>query len=349
MVRVEIPAPFPMKEQTMRFCLKYIFFAVTLLLAGSAALAQSRILHVSASDPAAYHTLQAAIDAAPPSGTDIILAPGIYREKIHASTNGIHIRGTGARPEDTVIVYDDGAITAGGTFRSATLQSSGDDFRLDNLTVQNAYARNPVNPPSQAVALAVTGDRNVFTHVRLLGAQDTLYANKGAGGRMSRQYFSDCYIEGHVDFIFGNAKAYFQNCELHGIAHTSVMYTAQSKASPDEDSAYVFDNCRLTADKNAQNISLGRAWRPYATVIFLRARMDAPVIPEGWREWTPGKTDTLKTAYYAEYHSTGIGASPKTRVTYAHTLSDAQADQWSVKVFFKGDTDWLPPQYQPSR
>lgn len=331
----------------MRIYQKYLFAAVTVLLAGSATLAQSRTLHVSTRDPEAYHTLQAAIDAASSSGADIILAPGIYREKIHVSKNGIHIRGTGATAKDTVISYDDGAITAGGTFRSATLQSSGDDFHLENLTVENAYSRNPANPPSQAVALAVTGDKNVFTHVRLLGAQDTLYANKGAGGRMSRQYFSDCYIEGHVDFIFGNAKAYFQNCELHGIAHNSIMYTAQSKASPDEDSAYVFDSCRLTADGNAQNISLGRAWRPYATVIFLRTRMDVPIIPEGWREWTPGKTDTLKTAYYAEYQSTGIGASPQTRETYAHTLSVDQVSQWSLTAFFKGDTDWLPPQRQP--
>lgn len=336
-----------MKEQTMRFGLNNLLFGFLLLFAAYPAWARNNILHVSANAPEAYRTVQAALDAAPPSGADILVAPGVYREKIHSSKNNIHIRGTGVKPEDTVIVYGDGAITAGGTFRSSTLQASGDDFHLDNLTVQNDYSRTPSKPPSQAVALSVTGDRGVFTHVRLLGAQDTLYANKGAEGRMSRQYYTDCYIEGHVDFIFGNAKAYFKNCELHGIAHVSVMYTAQSKSSPDEDSAYVFDHCRLTADRDAQNISLGRAWRPYATVIFLHTRMDAPVIPEGWREWTPGKTDTLKTAYYAEYQSTGIGAGPQTREPNAHILSAAQAGEWSVEAFFKGDTDWLPPHYQP--
>ncbi len=294
---------------------------------------------VSHNDPNAFHSIQSAIDAMPAEGGDILVAPGIYREKISVAKNGIHIRGTGAGPSDTVIVFGDGAINVGGTFRSATLDASGDDFRLTNLTVQNDYSRNPQNPPSQAVALSLTGDKVVIAKVRLLGAQDTLYANKGKGGRMSRQYFSDCYIEGHVDFIFGNAKAWFERCELHGIAHQSVMYTAQSKNSPDEDSAYVFDHCTLTADAGAHGISLGRAWRPYATVIFLNTRMDAPVIPEGWREWTPGKTDTLKTATYAEYKSTGPGASPSTREPYSHQLTDAQAARWSRKTFFG---DWQP-------
>jgi pectinesterase len=189
------------------------------------------------------------------------------------------------------------------------------------------------------VALAVTGDRVVINNVRLLGAQDTLYANKGRGGCMARQYFSDYYVESHVDFIFGNAKAWFERCRLYGIAHQSVMYTAQSKNAPDEDSAYVFNHCTLTADPAALDISLGRAWRPFATVIFLNTRMDAAVIPDGWREWTPGKTDRLKTATYAEYKSTGPGASPSTRESCSRQLSDAEAAKWSRKAFFG---DWAP-------
>jgi len=299
-------------------------------------------LQVDHNNPKAYQTLRAAIDALPQSGGDIVLAPGTYREKINTDKNGVHLRGTGKSPADVVIVWGDGASTAGGTFKSSSVTASGDDFHLDNLTVKNDYWDNPQNPPSQAVALSVMGDKDVFTHVRLLGAQDTLYANKGKGGRMARQYFSDCYIEGHVDFIFGNAKAYFQRCELHGIAHQSVMYTAQSKNAPDEDSAYVFDHCKLTADPAAQGISLGRAWRPYATVIYLNTDMQANVIPEGWREWTPGKTDTLKTATYAEYKSTGPGANPAAREPYSHQLNDSEAQQWSLNTFFKGDTDWLP-------
>ncbi|WP_342710091.1 pectinesterase family protein [Bradyrhizobium sp. B124] len=303
--------------------------------------ADAQMLFVSHADETAYHSVQAAIDALPAQGGDIQIAPGIYREKVKVVKSGVHLKATGKRPDDTVVVYGDGAINVGGTAHSATMDASGDDFRLDNLTIQNDYALNPANPASQAVALSVTGDRDVVTRVRLLGAQDTLFAGKGPNGRMSRQYFSDCYIEGHVDFIFGNAKAYFRHCELHGIANQAVVYTAQSKGTPDEDSAYVFDHCRLTADPAARYVALGRAWRSYAAVIFLATKMDAPVIAEGWREWTPGKTNTLTTAYYAEYKSSGIGSNSAGREPHSHQLSDSEAAKWSLRAFFGRATDWL--------
>lgn len=320
-----------------------IFALFAAVLAGcfciSAAHAQP--LLVSHAERAAYHSVQAAIDALPAQGGDIQIAPGIYREKVKVFKSGVHIKGSGRKPDDTVIVYGDGAINVGGTVRSATLDASGDDFQLDNLTIQNDYSLNSANPASQAVALSVTGDRDIISRVRLLGAQDTLFAAKGPNGRMSRQYFLDCYIEGHVDFIFGNAKAYFRRCELHGIANQAVVYTAQSKAAPDEDSAYVFDHCRLTADSAARDVALGRPWRPYATVVFLSTKMDAPVVAEGWREWAPGKTNSLRTAYYAEYKSTGVRANPAGREPYSHQLTDGEAAKWSLNTFFGGATDWL--------
>ncbi|WP_166303981.1 pectinesterase family protein [Bradyrhizobium sp. 2S1] len=313
----------------------------------SVSAADTQLLFVSHAGETAYHSVQAAIDALPPQGGDIQIAPGIYREKVKVLKPGVHLKGTGKKPDDTIIVYGDGAINVGGTARSATLNASGDDFRLDNLTVQNDYSLKGDNPASQAVALSVTGDRDAIIHVRLLGAQDTLFAGKGPNGRMSRQYFSDCYIEGHIDFVFGNAKAYFRRCELHGIANQAVVYTAQSKGAPGEDSAFVFDQCRLTAEPGARYVALGRAWRPYATVIFLSTKIDAPVIAEGWREWAPGKTDTFRTAYYAEYKSSSIGANPAGREPHSHQLTDSEAAKWSLKAFFGGAIDWLSS--EPSR
>lgn len=301
--------------------------------------AAAQPLLVSHANPLAYQSVQAAVDALPETGGDIVLAPGIYREKLVIKKTGVHLKGLGKGPADAVIVYGDSAKTAGGTSKSFTVQASGDDVRFENLTIQNDWSVDPSHEPSQAVALLLSGDKAVITKVRLLGAQDTLYANKGPNGRMARQYFSDCYVEGHVDFIFGNAKAYFERCELHGIAAGSVMFTAQSKKTPEEDSAYVFNHCLLTGDAGAKEIWLGRAWRPYATVVFLNTEMQAKVMPEGWREWTPGKTDTLKTATFAEYKSTGPGANPATRTPLSKQLSDAEAAAWARNRFFG---DWSP-------
>ena len=311
------------------------------LLMSAPAPAAARDLIVSSTQSGAYRSVQAAIDALPSRGGIIRIAPGTWREKLTIDRPRVTLIGTGVGPAATILVYGDSAKSAGSTFNSATLTASGDDLRIANLTIQNDWWLVPGNPPSQAVALSLTGDRAVLTRVRLLGHQDTLFANKGKGGRMARHYFSSCYIEGHVDFIFGNAKSYFRDCRIHGRAHSDVWYTAQSRASADEDSGYVFDRCRLTADPAARNISLGRPWRDHARVIFLRTRMDAQVMPAGWREWYPGTSNRLPTTDYAEYATSGAGAAPAARAAPSRQLTRKEAAMWSARSFFNGDADWI--------
>jgi pectin methylesterase-like acyl-CoA thioesterase len=310
---------------------------LSLLMAGQAVAAS---LSVGGKSKGAYATVQAAIDALPATGGAIRIAPGVYREKLVIAKPDVHLLGRGKTAGDVVLVWGDGALTAGGTFKSASVNVSGDGFRARNLTIQNDYHLRDTRP-SQAVALAITADRAVLDKVRLLGAQDTLYA-ASKKGKPSRQLFRNCYVEGHVDFIFGDAKAVFERCHIHGIAHDDVLITAQSKASPEQDSAYVFDRCRITADAAVKNLYFGRAWRPYATVVFLRTRIDAPLHPEGWREWTPGKTSTLDTATYLEFASTGRGASPTTREPRSHQLTARDAKAWEAKRFLKGADHWRP-------
>lgn len=309
-----------------------------LILIGLAGPATAATLRVG--PKAAYRTLTAALEALPATGGVIELEPGEYREKVTVAKPNVRLIGKGERPEDVVIVWSDGAVTAGGTFKSFSVNVTGDGFHARNLTIQNDFhLKDP--RPSQAVALAITADRAVLEKVRLLGAQDTLYA-ASKKDKPSRQYFKDCYIEGHVDFIFGDAKAFFDRCRIHGLAHEGVLYTAQSKVRPDQDSAYVFDRCLITADPKATGVFLGRAWRPYATVIFMRSRIEAALDPAGWREWTPGKTDTLSTATFAEYASTGPGASPTTREPRTRQLTKAQAKAWARKAFLAGSDGWNP-------
>jgi pectinesterase len=301
-------------------------------------------LTVAADGKADHRTLQAAIDALPDTGGEIAIAPGTYREKLAVPRNGVRLVGKGKRPQDVVLVYGDASATVGGTLKSSSVTVSGDDFLARNLTIQNDYHLKN-SQPSQAVALALMGDRAQLYKVRLLGAQDTLYAASRKGKPPSRQYFRDCYIEGHVDFIFGDSKAVFDRCTIHGIANATVMITAQSKSSPEQDSGYVFDRCTITADPKVGELWLGRAWRPYATVVFLRTRIDADLQPGGWREWTPGKTDTFKTAYYAEYASTGRGANPAAREPSAHALDAKTAERWAPRRFLSGPDGWTPGRF----
>jgi pectinesterase len=284
-------------------------------------------------------TVADAFAALPEGGGVIELAPGIYREKLVLTKPNVSLIGRGRNPEDVVIVWGDSAKMAGGTGKSASFTVSGDGFSARNLTIQNDYHLN--NPdPSQAVALSITSDRATLRDVRLLGAQDTLYAASKKPTEPSRQYYRDCYIEGHVDFIFGNALAFFDRCCIHVLSRENAFITAHSGTAPTETSAYVFDRCTITADSPAGDIYFGRAWRPYAQVVFLDTRIEAPLHVEGWREWTPGKTETYKTAAFAEYGSTGPGASTAMRVFWAQSLTAQDATRWRLNAVFP-DRSWI--------
>ena len=305
---------------------------------------------VAADGSGDYKSIQEGINFLPETGGTIRVRPGTYREVLEINKPNVRIIGDSKDPSKAVIVFDKSAGTAGGTFKSATVNVLGDNFYAEGVTFENDFSkRNPqATQGTQAVALAVHGDRAVFRNVRLLGAQDTLFAAAKSCASdtgpcvVARQYFDDCYIEGHVDFIFGDSKAVFHNCEIHAIAHRTVYLTAQSKRYPDQQSGYVFDHCTITAHAAVQELYLGRPWRPYSTVVFLNTDLGAPIMPAGWHEWHTGETHSLDTAFYAEYHSTGAGANPGARDPHSHQLTEAEAQKFSTVNFLRGDDGWNP-------
>jgi pectin methylesterase-like acyl-CoA thioesterase len=226
-----------------------------------------------------------------------------------------------------------------------------DNFYAENITIQNDFNRThpQLYAGSQALALLVTGDRAVFHNVRLLGNQDTVYAGSrncspdGSDCIPARQYFSDCYIAGNVDFIFGDGKAVFDHCEIRSTPHNGGFVTAQSKHYPQEDSGFVINRCKLTADTDViGKVFLGRPWRPNATVIYLNTEMGDHIDPAGWREWHPGETHSLDTAFYAEYGSAGAGAHPTERDPHTRFLTPEQARQFEPSIFLRGSDNWNP-------
>jgi pectin methylesterase-like acyl-CoA thioesterase len=297
-----------------------------------------------------FRTVQDAVNSAPAAGSVIRIKPGTYKEEITVDKPHIELRGLGADPKDVVLSFDKSAGTAGGTGKSASVFVTGDDFFAANLTIENTFSRNRplTHEGSQAVALRVKGDRAVFRKVRFLGYQDTLYADgKGCDSEQgpckpARQYFADCYIEGNVDFIFGDALAFFENCEIHALAHPVVMITAQSKRYDGEASGYVFDHCRLTAEPGASKVYLGRPWRSHASVVFLNTQMGPEVVPAGWSEWRHDDRDSLPTVFYAEYNSSGPGANPKARDSHSKQLSGNEAAKFSAHEWLGGPDEWNP-------
>lgn len=292
----------------------------------------------------AYPTIQMALDHHPfaaangdgtPGRVFIEIAPGTYHERIIVTQNhtNITLLGMGKTPADVVITNSLNAKQAGGTFFTETAEINGDGFQADNITFENAAGN-----AGQAVAAAVRADRVLFKHCRFLGHQDTLFADYG------RQYYVESYIEGGVDFIFGNAAAVFDRSELH--ANGPGYLTAQSRTSPTQPTGYVilnslvtatFDTPSTEAPKHAAHaaIGLGRPWRPYSRVVYIDTTLATALIdPAGWNDWSNAANE--KTAYYGEFHSKGDGASASTRVAWSHQLTPAETTLYLPANFLGG-------------
>jgi pectinesterase len=333
---------------------------VVLSMACCASLAAAQSLSrvtVAATGKADFRSVQDAIDHAPPEGEILLLAPGRYREKIHIHTQNIHLVGMGARPQDVVLSWNDSARGAGGTGKSGSVSVDADGFEAENLTIENTWEleHERTEEGSQAVALLMSSDRAVLDNVRLLGAQDTLYANSRTchenlpanGGpppagqpacSASRQYFRNCYIEGHVDYIFGDAKAVFDHCELHSRHHDTVMLTAQSRHFPEEDSGYFFLHCRITGDDVGDKVVLGRPWRDYATVTFYDTDVQQKLSADGWSEWA----GRLKTSTYREYKSHGPGVNGGARIVSYPPLAREDEKKLTPAKLLTGGDQWDP-------
>jgi len=288
------------------------------------------VLVVAADGSGDFKSVQQAVDRVPDNNQRRIvirIKPGRYEEQIRVSSGKRFLTLRGDDSQNTVLTYRLSAQQAGNTRLAFSTFVNAGDFRAENITFENSFGTG-----SQAVALLIDADRAVFQNCRFLGWQDTLFINGG------RQFFKDCYIEGHVDFIFGSAKAFFDNCHIHSKGAGYV--TAQFRTSDAEDTGFVFYRCKLTGRDTGNGVYLGRPWRPFARVVFIESWLGPHIRSEGWDNWRdPGRE---KTAWFAEYDSKGPGANPQKRVGWSRQLTRAEAKRFSRSIFLGGSDHWNP-------
>ena len=229
---------------------------------------------VAADGSGTYTNLQDAIAAAPnnKTGADgtttftIFIKRGTYNGQLIVPSQKAHLKFVGEDLEKTILT---GALTqneeaANGKdpiYNNASTALLANDFHAENITFENAAGDR-----GQALAMRADSDRNIFNHCRFLGWQDTLLLNNG------RYYFTNCYIEGRVDFIYGTATAVFDHCEIRSKngGHVTAASTPKNR-----DFGFVFMDCKLTSDprpwigpngpvntSSAPMADLGRPWRP---------------------------------------------------------------------------------------
>ena len=281
-----------------------------------------------------FTSVQEAIDAVPHlrgNRTLIFIKNGTYKEKLILPSTKTNVSFIGEDVEKTILTFDDYASRQNvfgeeiGTSGSASFFIYGEGFEAQNITFENS-----AGPVGQAVAVRIDGDRVKFGNCRFLGNQDTLYPH----GKDSRQYYKNCYIEGTVDFIFGWSTAVFDSCRIFckGDGYITAASTEEQKPY-----GFVFRNCLVEGSAPEHSVYLGRPWRPFAKTVFLECELGALVRAEGWHNWQDPEKE--KTAYYAEYNNSGPGYQPEKRVGWAHILSAAEVERYSLEVIFGG---WNP-------
>ena len=261
--------------------------------------------------------LQAVFDAARP-GDVIQLAEGEYRVKSTVFTPGLTLLGAGA--DRTRILWDDYAKkpdSAGveyNTFRTWTLAVCADGVAMRDLSIVND-ALHP-EKKGQEVALTVYGDGFTMERCRLTSTQDTLFLGplppdlieRYAGflppwlrrDKPCRQKFTDCLIEGTVDFIFGCGEALFENCEIRSLADArDIGYAAAPAHGPEQAEGFHFLNCRFTAEEGVSpgSIYLARPWRDYGLCVFQDCAYGDHISPLGFDRWNDTRRDLTARFY----------------------------------------------------
>ena len=301
-------------------------------------------------------SLQSAIDSLPQVGSPALirLAPGEYREKVELRRPHTILMGSGA--DKTRLVWDDAAAALHpdgrkyGTFRSYTLLVLAEDCRVKNLTVCNEAGSR--DGAGQCIALFADGDGFVCENCELISCQDTLFTaplppqEALPGGFIGptqflprtpqRQTYLRCVIRGDVDFIFGGAAAWFEDCEIicvnrHISGRAPGGYATAASTPEGQKYGYVFRYCWFTGeDVPDASFCLGRPWRAYAKTVLLDCYIGAHIRPEGWDNW--GKADFARTGCYAEYACFGPGSAAENRA-FSRQLTKEEATAITYEDF----------------
>ncbi|KAL1532941.1 Pectinesterase/pectinesterase inhibitor 3, variant 2 [Salvia divinorum] len=265
---------------------------------------------------------------------------GVYRENVEIPKKKTNLMFVGDGQTTTIITASRNVVDGSTTFNSATVAVVGGGFLARDITFQNTAGPSK----HQAVALRVNADLCAFYRCDMLAYQDTLYVHS------LRQFYTGCIIVGTVDFIFGNANAVLQNCDIHARRPNSGqrnMVTAQGRDDPNQNTGIVIQKCRIGATSDLKSVQgsfptyLGRPWKEYSRTVVMQSDISNVIHPAGWYEWNGNFA--LATLFYAEYQNTGAGAGTGNRVTWRGfrvLTSAAQAQPFTAGNFIGGG-NWL--------
>ncbi|KAF7985848.1 hypothetical protein HWV62_538 [Athelia sp. TMB] len=289
-----------------------------------------------------YKTVSAALAAAS-SGATIFIYAGTYKETVLFTTSDITIYGettdTSSYTDNTVtITYGESAAAAGNDDASGTFRVHANGFRMYNVNVVNSFGVG-----SQALALSAAGTEQGFYGCSFVGWQDTVLTKSGT------QYFGYSYIEGSVDFIFGQTANTYIYASVIAPKITGSTITASGPPSAGA-GIYVFDSCWIEAAASATvslvgKVYLGRPWTEYARAVFKYCSLSDIIAPAGWKVWSPTTSNT-EDVLFAEYDNNGAGAATAARANFSTQLTSTTIGNYAIaNILGSGYESWVDAAY----
>lgn len=231
----------------------------------------------------------------------IKICNGVYHEKIILKLNDIEL--IGENKAQVIITNDDYAkkIHSDGrdynTFRTATLLVLGNNCTLKNLTILNPSESQTC---SQAISLEVMGNKFKAQNCSFTSEQDTLLIGPLPDDLKERYTnflskeelfiegsiyakFTDCTIQGNIDYIFGTGSCLFANCELVSSGKGYVIAPAHSLFQQD---GFNFINCHFfQVNLEPESVYIARPWRTFGKVNIINCTFDKHIKKEGYTSW----------------------------------------------------------------
>ena len=313
---------------------------------------------VAADGSGDYTSIQAAIDAVEPNRSTpwlIFIKKGVYKEHVDIPANKpyIYLIGQGRQ----MVSIEDGLLSGGdqavSVDKGATVVARPDNLYMEGINFVNSYGRDKKDGP-QALALYTMADRVVLNKCGLISYQDTWLTAYTAN---KRQYAKDCWIEGAVDFIYGQGNIYMESDTLN-IVRKSGGYIVAPNHVAETTWGYVFQNNVITAPgvPSETSVWLGRPWHNAPKTVFINTKAEVTIPAAGWYQTMGGIP-----ALWAEYNTMDADGNPvdlSQRNTYYYYTDDngqkqegysetavltaEQAARYTLKNVLGGDDAWNP-------
>ena len=189
------------------------------------------------------------------------------------------------------------------------------------------------------------GDVQKLTHG---GYQDTFLSWGGTGSKQVRQYVYKSYIEGAVDFIYGNGALVIDSSTIRSLDRGSSNNGYITAAATNASNPYgiLITRSTLSSTAAARTVALGRCWHAggaadaIGQVLIRDSSLGGHIRQAG--AWQDMSGFSWRTCRFNEYNNSGAGASQGT--SDRPQMSASTAANYTSQKYLAGSDGWNPVQ-----